>query len=129
MKNLIWLFVFLLGSFISFGQSEKTLIKSFNINVNEVVLNMECKKSVSTWDKLYIRVELLVKTNMRTEILEVLVKNGRYTMESNIDGGKLFISIPNLQNKIKIGGVDLIENFEIKIWLPNEEKIQSGINL
>ena len=129
MKNIIWLLVFLLGSFTSFGQSEKTLLKSFNVNVNEVIVDMECKKSISTWDKLYVKIELLVKTNMRVEILDVLAKNGRYTFESNIDGGKLYISIPNLQNKIKIGGVDLVETFEIKIWLPNEDKIQSGINL
>jgi hypothetical protein len=129
MKNFIWLLIFLLGSFVSFGQSQKTLIKSFNANVNEVTINIEGNKSVSTWDKLYVRVELIVKTNMRNELLEVLVKNGRYTLESNINGGKLFISIPNLQNKIKIGDVELVENFEIKIWLPNDDKLQNGVSL
>ena len=129
MKNFIWLLLFLLGSFVSFGQSQKTLIKSFNANVNEVTINIEGNKSVSTWDKLYVRVELIVKTNMRNELLEVLVKNGRYTLESNINGGKLFISIPNLQNKIKIGDVELVENFEIKIWLPNDDKLQNGVSL
>ena len=129
MKNFIWLLIFLLGSFVSFGQSQKTLIKSFNANVDEVTINIEGNKSVSTWDKLYVRVELIVKTNMRNELLEVLVKNGRYTLESNINGGKLFISIPNLQNKIKIGDVELVENFEIKIWLPNDDKLQNGVSL
>ena len=129
MKNFIWLLIFLLGSFVSFGQSQKTLIKSFNVNVDEVTINIEGNKSVSTWDKLYVRVELIVKTNMRNELLEVLVKNGRYTLESNINGGKLFISIPNLQNKIKIGDVELVENFEIKIWLPNDDKLQNGVSL
>jgi hypothetical protein len=129
MKNFIWLLIFLLGSFVSFGQSQKTLIKSFNVNVDEVVLNMECTTSVSTWDKSYVKVEMTIKTNMRYEILDVLSKNGRYKMESNIDGGKLFISIPNLQNKIKIGDIELIEDFYMKLWLPSEVKIQSGVNL
>ena len=129
MKNFIWLLIFLLGSFVSFGQSQKTLIKSFNVNVDEVVLNMECTTSVSTWDKSYVKVEMTIKTNMRYEILDVLSKNGRYKMESNIDGGKLFISIPNLQNKIKIGDIELLEDFEMKVWLPGEEKIQNGTNL
>ena len=129
MKNFIWLLIFLLGSFVSFGQSQKTLIKSFNVNVDEVTINIEGNKSVSTWDKSYVKVEMTIKTNMRYEILDVLSKNGRYKMESNIDGGKLFISIPNLQNKIKIGDIELLEDFEMKLWLPSEVKIQSGVNL
>jgi hypothetical protein len=129
MKNFIWLLIFLLGSFVSFGQSQKTLIKSFNLNVDEVTINIEGNKSVSTWDKLYVRVELIVKTNMRNEILEVLVKNGRYNFESQINNQILTISLPNLKDKIKIGELDLVENFEIKIWLPNETTIKEGINL
>ena len=129
MKNFIWLLIFLLGSFVSFGQSQKTLIKSFNVNVDEVTINIEGNKSVSTWDKSYVKVEMTIKTNMRYEILDVLSKNGRYKMESNIDGGKLFISIPNLQNKIKIGDIELLEDFELKVWLPGVEKIQNGTNL
>ena len=121
--------VFLLGSFVSFGQSQKTLIKSFNVNVDEVTINIEGNKSVSTWDKLYVRVELIVKTNMRNEILEVLVKNGRYNFESQINNQILTISLPNLKDKIKIGELDLVENFEIKIWLPNETTLKEGINL
>ena len=124
MKNFIWLLIFLLGSFVSFGQSQKTLIKSFNANVNEVTINIEGNKSVSTWDKLYVRVELIVKTNMRNEILEVLVKNGRYNFESQINNQILTISLPNLKDKIKIGELDLVENFEIKIWLPNETTLK-----
>jgi hypothetical protein len=129
MKNFIWLLIFLLGSFVSFGQSQKTLIKSFNVNVDEVTINIEGNKSVSTWDKLYVRVELIVKTNMRNEILEVLVKNGRYNFESQINNQILTISLPNLKDKIKIGELDLVENFEIKIWLPNETTLKEGINL
>ena len=129
MKNFIWLLVFLLGSFVSFGQSQKTLIKSFNVNVDEVTINIEGNKSVSTWDKLYVRIELIVKTNMRNEILEVLVKNGRYNFESQINNQILTISLPNLKDKIKIGELDLVENFEIKIWLPNETTLKEGINL
>jgi hypothetical protein len=129
MKNFIWLLLFLLGSFVSFGQSQKTLIKSFNVNVDEVTINIEGNKSVSTWDKLYVRVELIVKTNMRNEILEVLVKNGRYNFESQINNQILTISLPNLKDKIKIGELDLVENFEIKIWLPNETTLKEGINL
>lgn len=129
MKNLILLFVFLLGSFISFGQSEKTLIRSFNVNVNEVVIPFECKKNVFTWDKTYVKVELIVKTNIRYEILDVLAKNGRYNFESEIDGQSLLISLPNLSNKIKIGDLELIENMEIKIWLPNETTLKENINI
>jgi|LakMenE18May11ns_1017448.scaffolds.fasta_scaffold9938115_3 hypothetical protein len=127
MKNLILLLVFLLGSYISFGQSEKTLIRSFNVNVNEVVFPLECKKSVLTWDKTYVRVELMVKTNLRYEILDVLAKNGRYNFESQINNQTLIITLPNLKDKIKIGELELVENFEIKIWLPNETIVKDGI--
>jgi hypothetical protein len=95
--------------------------------VNEVVFPLECKKSVLTWDKTYVRVELMVKTNLRYEILDVLAKNGRYNFESQINNQTLIITLPNLKDKIKIGELELVENFEIKIWLPNETIVKDGI--
>jgi hypothetical protein len=129
MKNLILFLVFLFYVHISFGQSEKTLVKSFNVNVNEVVFNLNCKKSLLTWDKTYVKVELIVKTNLRYEILDVLVKNGRYTFNGEISSQTLTISLPNLKDKIKIGDNELSESFEIKIWSPIETIKKSIIEL
>jgi hypothetical protein len=39
----------------------------------------------------------------------------------------LIITLPNLKDKIKIGELELVENFEIKIWLPNETIVKDGI--
>ena len=129
MKNFIWLLIFLLGSFVSFGQSQKTLIKSFNVNVDEVTINIDCPKTIYSWDKPYIKVELSVTTNFKAEIMDILVKNGRYKLESSFENNKLVVSLPNLKNKMKIGDVDLIESFKIKVWIPNYSEVKSTISL
>jgi hypothetical protein len=59
--------------------------------------------------------------------LDVLAKNGRYNFESQINNQTLIITLPNLKDKIKIGELELVENFEIKIWLPNETIVKDGI--
>jgi hypothetical protein len=61
--------------------------------------------------------------------LDVLAKNGRYNFESQVNNQMLIITLPNLKEKIKIGDLELFENFEIKIWLPNETTMKQGVNL
>lgn len=129
MKNIILLVLFLMGSYISFGQSEKTLIRSFNVNANEVIFDFDCKKTFLNWEKTYVRVELVVKTNLKFEILDILTKNGRYNFESKLKNNKLLITLPNLRDKIKIGETELVESFEMKIWLPKESFMNDNISL
>lgn len=129
MKNLILSLVFLLSSYISFGQSDKTILRSFNVSVTDVVVDLNCKKTTFTWDKTYVRVELLVSTNLKREILDVVSKNGRYNFESKLINQTLTIYLPNIKEKIKIGEIELIENFEMKIWLPSETIMKEGVNL
>lgn len=129
MKNLILSIVFLLITFVGYGQSSKTLIRSFNVNTEQVSVEVDCKKTILVWDKTYVRIEMIVTTNFRYEILDVLVKNGRYNFESKMVNQTLTIFLPNTKEKVKIGEIELIENFEIKIWLPSENNLKNGLNL
>ena len=129
MKNLIFFIVFLLNSLFLFGQSEKTIIKSFNLNTNNVLLELDCPKTISSWDKPYVKVELIVTANFKTEFMDVLVKNGRYKFESIYENGKLIVTLPSLKNKMKIGDVDLEEKFKLKIWLPDNSQPKENISL
>lgn len=126
MKNLILFTMFFLTCFVSFGQYEKTLIKSFNVNVSDVLFDMDCNKSINKWDKPYIKVELIVKTNFNADIL---TKNGRYIFESKIDNNILIVNLPNLKNKIRIGESDFIEDITLRVWLPDSTSIKESMSL
>lgn len=129
MKNLILLVVFLFSSLFLSAQYEKTLIRSFNVNTNEVSLDLDCPKIISYWDKPYVKMELTITSNFKTEIMDVLIKNGRYLSESKFEADKLIITLPNQKNKIKIGDVEVNESFKVKFWLPKDTDSNYEISL
>jgi hypothetical protein len=129
MKNLILFTILFLNSFLVFGQYEKTFIKSFNVNSDNIVFDIDCPKTISTWGNSYIKVELVVNTNFKPEIMDVFVKNGRYNFEVNNEKDVPIISIPKIKNKVRLQDKDLIETFNLKIWLPESTKLKQGISL
>jgi hypothetical protein len=123
MKNLILLIFLLLTNYTLFGQSEKTLIKTFPINTTEIMFDFDCEKSISTWGSEYIKIEFVINCNMSQVILESLLKTNRYSLESNLVDGIQIISLPNLKT-LKIRDTELIEKFKVKVWVPDQSKLK-----
>lgn len=118
-----------MNSFFVFGQYEKTFIRSFNVNSENVIFDIECSKTITTWDKAYIKVELVVNTNFKPEIMDIFVKNGRYNFILDISKGYPIITIPDIKKKIRLQDTDLIETFKMNIWLPENSKMSQIPNL
>ncbi len=123
MKNLILLVALLFTNYTLFGQSEKTLIKTFPSNTTEIIFDFDCEKSTSTWASEYIKIEFVINSNMSQVILESLIKTNRYSLESNIVDGIQIISLPNLK-PLKIRDNELTEKFKVKVWVPDQYKLK-----
>ena len=128
MKNLILLIFLLLTNYTLFGQSEKTLIKTFPLNTTEIMFDFDCEKSISVWDNDYVKIELTINSNMPQTTLESLLKTSRYNLESKVENGIQVIDLPKL-NQLKIGNVLLVEKLKIKVWIPEQSKLKEKISL
>ena len=128
MKNLILLIFLLLTNYTLFGQSEKTLIKTFPLNTTEIMFDFDCEKSISVWDNDYVKIELTINSNMPQTTLESLLKTSRYNLESKVENGIQVIDLPKL-NQLKIGNALLVEKLKIKVWIPDQSKLKEKINL
>jgi hypothetical protein len=128
MKNLILLIFLLLTNYTLFGQSEKTLIKTFPLNTTEIMFDFDCEKSISVWDNDYVKIELTINSNMPQTTLESLLKTSRYNLESKVENGIQVIDLPKL-NQLKIGNALLVEKLKIKVWIPDQSKLKEKISL
>ena len=128
MKNLILLIFLLLTNYTLFGQSEKTLIKTFPLNTTEIMFDFDCEKSISTWNSDYVKIEIVIASNLSQTTLESLLKTNRYSLESRIENQIQLITLPNLK-PLKIGNTQLNEKFKIKVWIPDQSKLKENISL
>lgn len=139
MKKLSFLLVFALFANISFAQ--KTVVKSFDMKefkddlgtskVDGIKFGFAKAENVTAefWDNEdgIMRVELEIKTNMPTNIMEQLVKVGRYGMEGNLENGEFAVNIPNLEKAVSIKGIDLEEEIVVHAMTPDMYILDNGI--
>ncbi|MBL4648862.1 MAG: hypothetical protein JKY03_03955 [Aureispira sp.] len=101
-------------------QSDKTLVKTMDPKGTSSVNFDFRNKGVefASWDEAFIRVELEVTANFPEAVLGQLVKAGRYTLSSEIDGDNFTIKAKNLEKSVSIGGTDLDDHIRIFIKGP-----------
>ncbi len=121
------LIVFFLFTATAFAQqTEKTLVKSFNIdNVQEVTLDLDGSVEVKHWNNRLMRVQMTVALeNGSVHMLKSLVTAGRYNLVSNEDGEEYTILAPNLAREIKLRGEPLQEKVAYTIFAPENVSIK-----
>jgi len=122
MKKVMLFFALLLAANTTFAQqkSDKTLVKTMDPKGTSSV-NFDFRNKgmeFATWDEAFIRVELEVTANFPEAVLGQLVKAGRYTLSSEIDGESFRIKAVNLDKAVSIGGIDLDDQVRIFIKGP-----------
>ncbi len=108
-------------SFMTYGQQvEKTLVKSFNLQGNQVVaLQMDGPIEVKAWNNDFLRVQMQVTLKEGSEaLLKSLVQAGRYNLRYEIDGESYKILAPQLGLVVKVGSKPLEDSVSYIVYAP-----------
>ena len=102
-------------------QTEKTLVKSFNLKgKQEVLLNLEGNVDVQEWNNDIMRVQMTISLeNGTNSMLKSLVQARRYNLTSKVEGDELVILAPALERQVKIRGVELKEKISYTVYAPS----------
>ena len=123
MKILLLLFISLLAGQTLIAQGEKTLVKTLDPkNADFVVFNLPTNttfRQPTKWDNNTLRIELEVHANMTEDVMEQLIKASRYTFDGAFIDGVFTITAPNLEKKVTIKQVDLVEKIYVNVTAPH----------
>jgi len=129
MKNAILFFaLFFIASSTFAQQSDKTLVKTMDAK-GASSINFDFRNKgveADPWDEGTIRVELEITANFPEAVLAQLVKAGRYTLSSTLDGDVLNVQAKNLEKTVTIGGKDLDDHVRIYIQTPGYYAVADG---
>ena len=103
-------------------QAEKTLVKSFNLQGNQVVaLQMDGPIEVATWDNNFLRVQMEVSLEQGSEaLLKSLVRAGRYNLSHEVGEDSFQVKAPKMNHEVKIGGRPLEDKVSYKVFAPKD---------
>lgn len=101
-------------------QAEKILIKSFNLKGNSIVLmdvdgNVEVKEHKGEIIRVQMAIEL---TNGPSSILCSLIKAKRYNLVGTVEDDQFVLSMPSLEKRVKVGGIELTEKISYTVFAP-----------
>lgn len=106
--------------------AEKVLIKSFNLQGNDVVsINLGEPIEIQTWSKTTVRVQMdIALENGSKTILKSLVQAGKYNLKYTIEDGIYVIYGPDVRKQIEVGGKPLIEKVSFTVFVPENVYVQ-----
>ncbi len=131
LKTLVSILALLLVTFSITAQSaEKTLVKSFNLQGNDVVLlDLEGDIEVKEWDNPIMRVQISVSIeNSNSTILKALVKAGRYNLTSEAENGVYRVFARGVDREVKIKGTALTENLSYTVFAPKDVLVKTRMD-
>jgi hypothetical protein len=109
--------------------SEKNLVKTFDPK-GSTSIGFECKQKevrADVWDGGLMRIELVVKANMPSSVLDQLVKAGRYNIEGALNAnGEFVVSAPNVGKAVVVRGTDLVEEIYVVVQTPTKYIVSSN---
>ncbi len=126
-RALIQAILLLFVSVFAYGQEvEKTLVKSFNLEGNQVItFEVQGPVEVQTWSNNYLRVQIQVSLESGSEaLLKSLVQAGRYNLRSEEKEGAYTIVAPNLGREVRIGGKPIAEKVSFLINAPENVQVK-----
>ena len=105
---------------VSAQQAEKTLIKSFNLKGNTIVLmdvdgNVEVKEHKGDIIRVQMAIEL---TNGTSSMLCSLIKAKRYNLVGTVVDEQFVLDMPSLEKRVTVGGIELTEKISYTVFAP-----------
>ncbi len=127
MKQLFITLMFaMLCSIAVSAQSQKSFIKSIEMNASSIELQLPGEVTAKEWDKDFVRITVSVDlTNSSEEILKRLASVGRYELQSREENGVLIIELPKMAQVVAIKGITLQEVLKFEVMYPQN----AGVNI
>lgn len=132
MSKLIPLAMLMLFALTAEAQLQKILHQSFELDeIENITLDLHGEYEIEVWEGNTILTETSVQLyDANPNILKFLVKNGRYEIESNGDGGTInLISKDKTRRAIKTKEGECFEFVNLKIFIPEDFNIVSNKSL
>jgi hypothetical protein len=128
MKKLLTILLCLIAyTNISLAQVKKSLTKSINKELtSSAYVLLPGKVHKKEWDKDFIRITTHIEfKNIGESASKYLIKSGRYSIEykTDISNKNIVILMPNIKQKIIVGGNDLKEKYYFEICVPKDYKL------
>ncbi len=105
---------------------EKTLVKSFNLKGNDVVvLDLKGAVEVKEWKNDIMRIQMTISLeDGSSSMLKSLIQVGRYNLVSK-DGEEEFqIFVPAMKKEVKVRGKILKENIVYTVFAPENVTVK-----
>lgn len=120
MKKLFFIGFSFLAAISLKAQDDKTLVKTLDPgSCSAVVMAFDCPSKGEEWQESTVRVLLEVKlSNGNSQVLQQLVKVGRYNIEGAIKDGKYVIDVPGLKKEVTVKGVKMSEEIKATVYVP-----------
>ncbi|BDS10476.1 hypothetical protein [Aureispira anguillae] len=132
MKKIILTWIVLLGVVgLTYAQAQKTLVKTLAIEkeTQEAIFALTGDVEVIEWENETIRIMTTITTpNTAENVIKALVAAGRYDYKMVVDkeNQTITIDMPKKDRPILINGVDLDDQLNFKIYIPQGMKYRIG---
>lgn len=128
MKTTLTLILMIMVCSLSAQSEEKTLVKAFNLEGNQVVtVALEGDIEVQTWQNSTMRIMINVSLeNGNDAILKSLVQARRYFLKSESDEGGMKVFAPGLDKKVTVRGTELKEQISYVVFVPEYVTVKTG---
>ncbi|MFT5832594.1 MAG: hypothetical protein ACI97N_000207 [Cognaticolwellia sp.] len=128
MKKLLTLIILVLTASFSFAQTEKTLVKTFNLQGNtSVALDFNGNVEVQEWGESTLRVHMNISIeNSNVNMLKYLITKGRYNLVLENKETGVQISSPGRNQNVIINkdGDILIETVTYTVFIPRNVGVE-----
>lgn len=111
----------------TFAQSvEKTLVKSFNLKGQDIVLmDVAGNVEVKEWNGDIMRIQMSIElTNGTNSMLKSLVQARRYNLMGKVKGDEYVVNMPSLAKQVKIRGKELKEKISYTVFVPADVQVK-----
>lgn len=128
MKNILVIIGLVLVSNMAFGQTEKTLVKTFNLQGSTVVvLDLDGDVVIKEWGEKTMRVYMNIQLqNTNVHMLKHLMTKGRYNLDIDNSSGSAVVTSPGRNQDVVINkqGDTLKENVSYVVFVPTNVEVE-----
>jgi hypothetical protein len=126
MKTLITFFAFV-AIFMSnvCAQSQRQIVKTLDLKGQTLVASFHGDIKVVETETEFVRITATIDVaNFSDDILKKLIEVGRYDIKTTVGtDGKTILSMPSIEKRVVIKGVDLVERMSYEISVPKGTEI------